>query len=176
LSERPPQRTRDRGSTTATYKARWCPGWIPDRWLAAYSVGRAVQTWPHRAGRGPFPWYWVSALSTFTSHSPPPERDIAASSHTDLVARSDWVRVMASTRQQPIRRGTVARTGFTSLDVGSGVSGSGTRSSLRGSASRELCYSATSEPSILGFLIKIIKPVGHYFVDASPQRTQHPTM
>jgi hypothetical protein len=100
----------------------------------------------------------------------------AASSHTDLVAGSDWVRVMASTRQQPIRRGTVARTGFTSLDVGSGVSGSGTRSSLRGSASRELCYSATSEPSILGFLIKIIKPVGHYFVDAFPHRTQHPTM
>jgi hypothetical protein len=81
FSERPRQHTRDRGSTTATCKARWCPGWVPDRWACC------VQRWMRRPDVAATRWLtpvslvWVSALSTFTSHSPPPKGYRCIESH-----------------------------------------------------------------------------------------------
>jgi len=66
---------------------------------------------------------------------------------------------MAFTRRQPIRRNTVARTGFTALDVEPAASGSGAQIFAprdRQPGALLLCH---GEPSILGFPIKIIKPV-----------------
>jgi hypothetical protein len=81
--------------------------------LPGYGVGRTVRTWPHRTGPRPFPWYWSVLFDVHVAFASAGKALSLPSSHTDSLAGNDWGRVMASTRQQPIRCSTVARTGFT---------------------------------------------------------------
>ena len=91
-------------------------------WLHS-SVGRHRPDVAAPGWLNAFFWYWVSVLSAFHVAFTSAGKTIVASTHTDLVACNDRG-VMASTRRQPIRRRTVARTGSAALEDGPGASGS----------------------------------------------------
>ena len=175
MSERPPQHTRDRDPRRRLVR-RACALAVPDRWACC------VERWTRRPD--------VAASRLADARFPGTRSVLFRRSRRIHYRRKgyrciespglgSWQRLgvrdgVDSSTADPTRHGRRDRIHITRRWIWR----VGQRAQIFASRERKpgALLSATSGPSILGFLIKIIKPVGHYLVDASPQRTQHPTM